>query len=155
MLDTIRRANEVPAEAILGLQVVSERISDEVAKRTLVYPAREGTLRVASLVGPATTRPTAGILFVHWYEPLAADSNRTQFLAEAERLAERGVLSLAIETMWSDREWFIKRTHAMDYQLSIEQIMELRTALAILRYELDDNQLPIGYVGHDFGAMYE
>jgi len=35
-----------------------------------------------------------------------------------------GFMSLLIETMWSDREWFLKRTQADDYNASVQQAIE-------------------------------
>jgi predicted esterase len=110
-------------------------------------------MRAASLCSPEGQAPSAGVLFVHWYEPEASNSNRTQFQAEAVSLARLGVTSLSVETMWSDREWFIKRTHAEDFQNSINQLEELRKALALLRFQTGP-EAPLAFVGHDFGAMY-
>jgi len=60
---------------------------------------------------------------------------------------------MSVETMWSDRDWFIKRNQNDDFRMSIDQLQELRTALAILRSRVDGNA-PLAFVGHDFGAMY-
>jgi dienelactone hydrolase len=56
--------------------------------------------------------------------------------------------------MWSDRDWFIKRTQAEDYQRSIEQVVELRIAMDLLLAEEGVDASRFAYVGHDFGAMY-
>ena len=47
-------------------------------------------------------------------------------------MARRGAASLLIETMWSDRDWFIKRTQDDDYSDSIRQVIELRQAMEVL-----------------------
>lgn len=96
----------------------------------------------------------AGILFVHWYEPNSPLSNRTQFLEEAEGLARRGVVSLLVSTMWSDPSWFISRKSAEDYPNSLQQTIELRHALDILLAQPNVDPKRIGYVGHDFGAVF-
>jgi pimeloyl-ACP methyl ester carboxylesterase len=56
--------------------------------------------------------------------------------------------------MWSDPDWFIKRTHADDYQASLEQVEELLAAHALLKQEASPGATKLIYVGHDFGAMY-
>lgn len=95
-----------------------------------------------------------GILFVHWYEPESKDSNRTQFLEQAVELARSGATSLLIETMWSDPKWFPARNRNDDYANSIAQVKELRRALDFLVEQKTVDRTRIGYVGHDFGAMY-
>ena len=69
-------------------------------------------------------------------------------------MAERGAMSLLIETVWSDRDWFIKRTQDDDRRTSIEQIVELRRAMDLLLGQPGVDPKRLAYVGHDFGAMY-
>ncbi len=69
-------------------------------------------------------------------------------------MAQRGVASLLIETMWSDREWFIKRTQDDDHDDAIRQVIELRQAMDLLLAQPDVDPSRFAYVGHDFGAMY-
>ena len=72
--------------------------------------AAEPVLRDVNVAGRKVylVRPAgpvkAAVLFVHWYEPGSADSNRTQFLSQALELAREGVVSLLPETMWSEPE---------------------------------------------------
>ena len=142
----------LPAAAI---RTVGTRETDGVAETILVYPSRFGGQRVAALIQPAEPRaPSPVILYVHWYEPAAHDSNRTQFEAEARLLAQHGVISLLVETMWSDRDWFLKRTQADDLDNSIQQVIELRQAMDILLAQAGADASRVAYVGHDFGGMY-
>ncbi|MGA7731739.1 MAG: prolyl oligopeptidase family serine peptidase [Chloroflexia bacterium] len=69
-------------------------------------------------------------------------------------MAKRGVVSLLVETMWSERDWFIKRTQEEDYANSVRQVVELRQAMDILLSEPGVDPSRFAYVGHDFGAMY-
>jgi dienelactone hydrolase len=140
----------------LDIREVVTRSEAGIQVRDFTYASPYDRRRAAYLVGPEAPvqEPLAAILYVHWYEPDSPDSNRTQFLEEAKHLAGKGVVSLLIETMWSDRDWFIKRTQAEDHQNTIEQVVELRQAMDIL---LDDPAVDpdrLAFVGHDFGAMY-
>lgn len=87
-------------------------------------------------------------------ETEAADSNRTQFLKEASEMAKRGAASLMVETIWSDRDWFIKREQKDDIQNSINQVIELRQAMDLLFSQPGMDPENFAFVGHDFGAMY-
>jgi dienelactone hydrolase len=108
----------------------------------------------AYLVRPDGDGPFAGALFVHWYDPSADNSNRTQFLDEAVLLAERGVVSLLVETFWSDLEWFGKRDRADDYPVSVGQVIDLRRGLDVIIAQPGVDPERITLVGHDFGGMF-
>jgi dienelactone hydrolase len=96
----------------------------------------------------------AGILFVHWLEPAAANSNRTQFLSEARELAARGAVALLVDTMWSDKDWFDKRNPDRDIESSLQQVRNLRHALDVLLAQPGVDSGRVACVGHDFGMMY-
>jgi len=139
----------------LDVQWVAKRDSDGINISELTFQAAENQRRVATLIRPeGGDRPITVVLYVHWYEPQACDSNRTQFLEEATGMAAKDVMSLLIETMWSDREWFLKRTQAEDYDASIQQTIEIRRAMDLLLSQPDADAERLAYVGHDFGAMY-
>jgi len=91
-------------------------------------------------------------LWVHWLGD--EKSNRTQFLDEAVQLAPRGTVSLLVDAMWSDPHWFGNRIPEKDYENSIRQVIELRRALDLLLSQPNVDKTRIGYVGHDYGAMY-
>jgi dienelactone hydrolase len=133
---------------------VSCIILDGIVRNTFVFDTGLGYPRVAQIIKPEHGFCQPGILFLHWYEPEAKDSNRTQFVDEAVLLAQKGFISLLIETMWSDRDWFYKRTHADDHPNSVRQIRELELAVGILLSTPEVDPERIAYVGHDFGAMY-
>jgi predicted esterase len=138
----------------LDVRWISKRSQDGILVSELTFQADVHQRRVGTLVSPEGEGPFPVILYVHWYEPQACDSNRTQFLEEAKCMASDGVMSLLIETMWSDREWFLKRTQADDFASSIQQTIELRRAMDLLLAQPGADSSRFAYVGHDFGAMY-
>jgi dienelactone hydrolase len=140
--------------APLDLREVDTREQDGVINRLVTYTSPFGERRVAELIRPSGEGTFAAALFVHWYEPEAPDSNRTQFQQEAAELARRGAVSLLVETMWSDRDWVLKRTQADDYANSVRQVVELRQAMDLLLAQPGVDARRFAYVGHDFGAMY-
>jgi len=138
------------------IREVNQQTKDRALVRQFTFATPFSRRRAAYLVRPANPaqESLAALLYVHWYEPESLDSNRTQFLNEAIQLGGQGVVSLLVETMWSDRDWFIKRTQADDVQNSIEQVIELRQAMDILLAEPGIDPDRFAFVGHDFGAMY-
>ena len=101
-------------------------------------------------------RPTSsmpGVLWVHWLgEP--ATTNHTEFAADAQALAARGVVSLLVDMPWSQKDWFTAvRTPEHDYDDVVAQVSTLRAALDRLAAIPGVDRSRIAYVGHDFGAM--
>lgn len=141
----------------LDPRVVGTREKEAVSITELTWAPGPGNgpRRAASIIRPAGAVSGApAILYVHWYEPAACDSNRTQFESEAKIMARKGAVCLLPETMWSDRDWFIKRTQANDIENSIRQTAELESALELLLTQPGVDTECVAYVGHDFGAMY-
>jgi len=108
----------------------------------------------AYLVSPVkSVGLNAAILYVHWLgEP--STSNRTEFLNEAVSLANRGVISLLVDTMWADPTWYKERVPEDDRDSSIRQVIQLRRAMDLLLAQPNIDTKRIAFVGHDFGAMY-
>ena len=128
---------------------------DGVAIHDVTFASLSGGRTAAYLVAPDGAGGRGRrVLFVHWYAPREKDSNRTQFLEQASELARRGVVSLLVETMWSDPAWFRARDYARDYDHSVDQVRALRRALDVLLARPDVDPTRVAYVGHDFGAMY-
>ena len=141
-----------PADLVSG----GTEMSGSAVITDLTYRTLTGTRRAAYLVTPSP--PFSGlrpaILFVHWYEPPNPTSSRKEFLPDAVELAGEGVVSLLVDTMWSDPDWFTNRDPENDLGHSIEQVKELRRALDILVSRPGVDPARVFYVGHDFGAMY-
>ncbi|MDQ3929368.1 MAG: hypothetical protein M3328_09495, partial [Chloroflexota bacterium] len=124
---------EYDQSVVLDIQEVSREERGGVTVQDISFAVPGSDRRVgAYLVMPPGSGPFAGILYVHWFEPPKPSSNRTQFLEEAVRMAERGAVSLLVDTMWSPHEWYTTRDLANDYDASTRQVIELRRALDVL-----------------------
>jgi len=136
------------------LRVLVKRVQDGIESQLLVIQTPFGYRRVAEMFRPEGESPLAAILYVHWYEPESISSHRTQFEQEAQELARAGAVCVSIETLWSDRDFFLKRTQADDMQNSMEEVVNIRRAIDLLlaQPQVDPNRF--AYVGHDFGGMY-
>lgn len=154
-------ANEVAARtalfryndrAPLSVKEVSSEQRGDVTVRDITFSPGPGRETKAYLVVPRGNGPHAGILWVHWLGE--EKSNRTQFLDEAVALAPKGTVSLLIDAMWSAPKWFGSRIPEKDYENSIRQVVELRRALDLLLSQSNVDKSRIGFVGHDYGAMY-
>lgn len=103
--------------------------------------------------GLQVKRPCAGILWVHWLgDP--ATTNRTEFLDEAVALGRHGVVSVLIDAMWSKPKWYPSRVLEEDYANSVRQVVALCRAMDLLLSFPDVDKARIGFVAHDYGAMY-
>jgi dienelactone hydrolase len=136
----------------VAINNVSSEQRGNVTVRDITFSPGPGRTTKAYLVVPAGNGPFAGILWVHWLGE--EKSNRTQFLDEAVQLASKGTVSLLVDAMWSEPHWFGKRNPEKDYENSIRQVIELRRALDLLLSQAHLDKTRVGFVGHDFGAMY-
>lgn len=140
------------ANAAVTVKEVSSEQRGDVTVRDITLSPGTGQEVKAYLVVPKGDGPFAGILWVHWLGE--EKSNRTQFLEEAVDLAPKGTVSLLVDAMWATPEWFGKRIPENDYKNSIRQVVELRSALDLLLSQSSVDKTRIGFVGHDYGAMY-
>ncbi len=136
----------------VAVKEVSSEQRDDVKVRDITFSPGPGRETKAYLVVPKGNGPFAGILWVHWLGE--EKSNRSQFLDEAVELASKGTVSLLVDAMWSAPEWFGKRIPEKDYENSIRQVIELRRALDLLLSQSNVDKTRVGFVGHDYGAMY-
>jgi dienelactone hydrolase len=142
------------ATAPLDVRETGVADRDGIKVHDLTFAGAASGRTAAYWVEPAGQGPHPAVLFVHWYEPESADSNRTQFLDQAVTLGRRGAGSLLIETMWSDPAWFRARDVSKDYENSLRQVRDLRRAMDVLLSRPGVDRKRVAYVGHDFGAMY-
>ena len=136
------------------LRVIGKRAQDGFESRLLVIQTPFGYRRTAEMYRPEGDGSYPAILYVHWYEPESLNSHRTQFEEEAKEMARGGAICVSIETLWSDRDFFLKRTQEDDIQNSIEEIVNIRRALDLLLSQPAVDAKRIAYVRHDFGGMY-
>jgi dienelactone hydrolase len=136
------------------VRVLGKRVQDGLESQLLVIQTPFGYRRVAEVFRPEGDSPLAAILYVHWYEPESIDSHRTQFDEEVKELARGGAVCLSIETLWSDRDFFLKRTQEDDMQNSLEEVVNIRRAVDLLLSQPHVDAERFAYVGHDFGGMY-
>jgi len=124
---------------------IGKHSEDGIESQLLVTSSPFGYWRMAELIQPEGAGPRAAILYLHWYEPEAPDSNRSQFVAEAREMAKRGAACLLIETMWSDPDFFLKRTQQDDPQNSIRQVVDIRRAMDFLLAQpnIDPGRSPV------------
>jgi predicted esterase len=135
-------------------RIIRSKVQDGLESQLLVIQTPFGYRRVGELFHPDGGESLAAILYVHWYEPQSRDSNRSQFVEEAKELARGGAVCLLIETLWSDPDFFIKRTQADDMQNSMEEVVNIRHAIDLLLSQPNVDPNHFAYVGHDFGGMY-
>lgn len=136
------------------LRVLVSRTQDGLVSQLLVIQTPFGYRRVAEMYRPEEDGSYAAILYVHWYESESLSSHRSQFEEEAQELAKSGAICISIETLWSDRDFFLKRTQEEDAQNSIEEVVNIRRAMDLLLSQPNVDSKRFAYVGHDFGGMY-
>lgn len=148
----LSQMREYPKLESKDIRLIGRRTEDGVESRLMVIQTPFGYRRMAEVFCPEGKESTAAILYVHWYEPQSHNSNRGQFVEEAKEMAKAGAACLLIETLWSDPDFFLKRTQADDIQNSIQEVVNIRQAIDVLLS--NSNSECLAYVGHDFGGMY-
>lgn len=142
-------------KADLTVREVGVESRDQATVRDITFAADPdgGEPTKAYIVTPRGNGPFAGVLWVHWLgDP--ATTNRTQFLSEATTLAQRGLISVLIDTMWSAPRWYATRDIERDYENSVRQAVALRRGLDLLESQAGIDKSRLALVGHDYGAMY-
>jgi cephalosporin-C deacetylase-like acetyl esterase len=130
---------------------------DSAKLEELSFKGCHGNLINAYLVSPLSKKikKHPAILYVHWYEPHANNSNRDEFLNEAKDMAQRGVVSLLVSTFWSvPGGSYQQRRWQDDYENTLHQTQDLLHALNLLRSFTEVDTTRIAYVGHDYGATF-
>src|SRR5690349_18947645 len=150
-MDSLEQYQKLEAKDI---RLIGKRTQDGFESRLMIIQSPFGYRRVAELFSPPSENARAAILYSHWYEPQSPDSNRSQFVEEAKEMARCGAVCLLIETLWSDPDFFLKRTQEEDIQNSIEEVSNTRRAIDLLLSQPNIDIKRFAFVGHDFGGMY-
>ncbi len=148
------KMQEYPKLTSSDVRVLGAKKEEGYTKQLLVFKTPFGYRRMAELFTPDGEGPHALILFIHWYEPGSPTSNRSQFVEEAIELAKAGAICLTVETLWSDPDFFLKRTQADDMQSSMEEVVNERRFMDFLASQPNADLTRFALVGHDFGGMY-
>lgn len=139
--------------APLNVSEVGRETRGGAVVRDLMFTPADKPVKAYLVTPAAGSGPHAAILYVHWFgDPVT--TNRTQFLNEAVTLAERGVVSLLVDTMWSLAGWWKHRTPETDFAGGVQQVIELRRALDLLLAQPGVDPARTAMVAHDFGAMF-
>lgn len=150
----LSQMRDYPKLGSQDIRVLGKRVQEGIESRLLILQTPFGYRRVAEMYRPEEDGSCAAILYVHWYEPESITSHRTQFEEEAKEMARAGAVCLSIETLWSDRDFFLKRTQEDDIQNSVEEVVNIRRAMDLLYSQPGVDPKRFAYVGHDFGGMY-
>ena len=139
------------------------RTGAEVLDVTVPVPDRPAVpAYLVRPAGPAFPDGAPAVLFLHWFDPRATDGDRTEFVAEAVRLAARGVVSLLPQQgfPWTgDPVGDARDVAAVEAELaraaalSLQPVDAVRTVAAhrpvLLQFADDD-----GYVDADVRARF-
>jgi len=105
---------------------------------------------LAYLVTPQGDGSFAGVIYLHWFGNV--NSSRKQYLDEAVEFAKHGVVSLLLQ---GNYPWMEGQTSdAADRPRIIGQITELRRAIDFLLTQPNVDPKRLGFVGHDYGAVF-
>ena len=137
----------------LNIEEKSVESHDGFVLHDIRFNDAAGQSMSAYLIVPQGKGPFAAVLYVHWLGN-PETSNRTQFLKEAEEVAQRGAVALLVDMPWSVPGWFRNRNMEDDYNFSIRQVQNLQRAEDLLTRRPDVDRKRVAYVGHDFGATY-
>jgi dienelactone hydrolase len=137
----------------LNIEEKAVESHDGFALHDIRFNDAAGQSMSAYLIVPQGNGPFAAILYVHWLGN-PETSNRSQFLKEAEEVAQHGAVALLVDMPWSVPGWFRNRDTKDDYNFSIRQVQNLRRALDLLTRRPEVDAKRVSYVGHDFGATY-
>lgn len=158
----------LPIGVIVGLAILPASAQDftfdrqrplamadrDVSVREITYAGPLGEATEATVVAPVGPGRHPAVLFVHWYGPEHTTSNRTQYMPDALALARHGIVSLLVDTPWSEPSWFPKREPDKDVLFSLGQVKRLERAVDVLASLDRVDPARLALVGHDFGAMY-
>jgi predicted esterase len=145
-----QRAQLLAYDEFAPLGLVERKAKSQGGAEVVDVVFDAGDRKVSAFLVRPRGKPAAAVLWAHWFGE-EANTNRTEFLPDAVALAKDGVVSLMPQGLFPWQEQ-VSEDASIDRQLAIDQIVQLRRGLDLLQKEAGD--VPIGFVGHDYGAMY-
>ena len=131
------------------LRVVERKTRTEQGAEVADLAFQAGDRNVSAYLVRPDGKPRAAVLWAHSYGE--ENSSREQFLPDALELARDGVVSLLPQGFFPWRE-SVSEDAEEDLRLIVDQTVQLRRGLDVLEEEAPG--VPLGFVGHDYGAMY-
>jgi predicted esterase len=144
------RAQILAYDESAPLRLVEKKVKSQGEAEVVDVVYTAGERKVSAYLVRSQGKPRAAVLWAHWYGE-EVNTNRTEFLPDAVVLAKDGVVSL-LPQGYFPWEADVSEDAAEDRELAVEQIVQLRRGLDLLQQEATG--VPIGFVGHDYGAMY-
>ena len=142
------------ASAPLQLRIGHVQHAGTVTIEDITFASPKGGRIHGELMLPRNKTHRSGVLFVHWLGN-PKTTNLSEFQRDALTVAQRGSVALAIDAMWSQKDWYEKgRAPETDLANSVKQVIDLRRSIDVLLAQPGIEAHRIAYVGHDFGAMY-
>jgi dienelactone hydrolase len=141
---------------LFNVEVIKEEVLPSgITVREISYDAYDKTINTsgkisAYVVMPAGDGPFPGILYFHWLGHF--NSNKEEFLEEAKEMAGQGIAGVLIDGYfpWKAAPSELEK----DKELVRYQVIEVRRALDYICSLPEIDKEHIGYVGHDYGAMF-
>jgi cephalosporin-C deacetylase-like acetyl esterase len=118
---------------------------------------------LAFLVKPKAKGKYPGVVFLHWLENHAENSNKLEFLPMAISLAEKNnIVSILPDAFWSTTPEKFKENPVMwwktefqhDFELNKRQLLDLLQVIDFFESLDIVDKNNIGFCAHDFGAMF-
>jgi len=149
--EDLTRAFSYDSAAALDVRQQDSAVVARAVVHDISYASPKGGRVPAYLVVPQRAAPFAGVVFVHW-----GQGNRSEFLAEAVALAERGVESLLIDAPFNrlgdpNRS---KPGPEAERDGYIQLVIDVRRGVDLLLTRGDVDAGRLGYVGHSLGATW-
>ena len=135
----------------LDVRQQDSSVIGQTVVRNISYASPKGGRVPGYLVRPRDRGPFAGIVFVHW-----GQGNRSEFVAEALALADRGVESLLIDAPFNrlDNPNRTRTGPEEERDEYIQLVIDVRRGIDVLLSQPDVDSARIGYVGHSLGATW-
>ena len=131
----------------------SETLPDGTTVHDVNWASATGERVTAWLVVPTGSGPFAGLVYLH-----GSETDRNDFLDEAEAMATGGAVSLVIDAPFArtgtDRRAFLQNygLPARERDMTAQAIIDVRRAYDVLTARPDVDPARLGFVGHSWGA---